>query len=187
MLWILIWNIKLQYSTRSLKHAIQPVLLLGADHNLSLVPNSIAARFNQTITTHSTGDMLFMRKLAPIDYRPTNAHFRNSSYHLSQPFANDTTVSTLDRPSPSSQGKRLSNQVQAESTGDVKVPSESDETSHTVPPQGRDFSGLARGVPVSCETLKKQGILDRDGSPTRKWIASERLCRRLSEKDVRSV
>jgi hypothetical protein len=64
--------------------------------------------------------------------------------------------------------------VAATELADRELKPDHDKLSLTSTPQGRNFSGLAKYAPVSYETLRERGSLDKDGSPTRKYITRKR-------------
>jgi hypothetical protein len=79
----------------------------------------------------------FMKKLAPLGHRPTNANLK--------PRGSTTAYQTL---SPFSKEEQAQHQA-------------------------RHFSQLAQEAPVSFDTLQENGVLNKHGSPTKKWRSLE--------------
>jgi hypothetical protein len=110
------------------------------------------------------GPTRFMTNLAPSGHVPTNARLNISSFHLARGLASSTQ-------SPSEHALPISDipvdgPVSTNTLIDKNCKTASKDMSVTLPPQGRNFSGLARAAPVSYETLRQRGMLDKNGSPT---------------------
>jgi hypothetical protein len=154
------------------------IVLVYSSHRLS---KRVAAKTyspaNVDIDDQPVNDAPIMKKLAPPGHRPTNAKLNMPPCHVARGFAEPTSLSPPDRPSPVAnlpQNRTPSGEVAAGMV-DREFRSEEDELPPTIPPQGRNVSGLAKDASVSNGTLRERGFMDEGGSPTRKYAARKWL------------
>jgi hypothetical protein len=172
MLCSLFWLIVLEYSSRRSKR-MAPEPSSAADVELHDPP---------------ADEMSIMKRLAPAGHRPTNAQLNTSPFHLARGFAKRKSIATSSLfASPVRDNNNPSGVAAAELT-DRELKPDHDKLSLTSTPQGRNFSGLAKYAPVSYETLRERGSLDKDGSPTRKYVTRKRrdeLMGRVRNKQIK--
>ena len=145
----LAWSIFQAHSVRKASR-ITPLLPTGAKANVAEQAQSVNVRSAPTILQpdhavrtplHAGNSMV--HSLAPADRVPTHANL-------------DGSLSSLARPLGS-----------ADSTGRISTPRY--QTPFGIPTHSRNYSSLARTAPVSYETLQDTGMLNWDGTPTKKW------------------
>lgn len=178
-----IWLICLDYAVRRSSRLVALAASAhGAEAQIDAVASEMvhtpaSAQHDNAVPTPSTGDTPFMKKLAPPGHRPTNARLDISPFHLARNLGRPPifSTSTSSSPPPPPQGRDFDSSGLIKATappmdrdcspgvGDNRFPRSS-------PPfQGPNFSALKENSPVSYETLRERGLLDKDGSPTRKF------------------
>jgi hypothetical protein len=140
---------------------------------ISLVFSSRRSAVRKLDDSSIPGPTNIMKNLAPPGHRPTNAKLDISPFHLARGLASPTKSSS-DQPLPDSDipvdGRPFTNPFVGKKSILVHQ-----SLPVTLPPQGRNFSGLAKAAPVSYETMRQRGMLDAFGSPTEKYARQKRL------------
>jgi hypothetical protein len=119
------------------------------------------------------GPTKIMKNLAPPGHRPMNAQLIISPFHLARGLASSTNSSS-ERGLPvfdiSVDGRTTTNP-----SFDKKITPASKDLPVILPPQGHNFSGLARVASISYEMLRSRGMLNKNESPTQKYAGEKRL------------
>jgi hypothetical protein len=116
-----------------------------------------------------------MQKLAPSGHRPTNAHLDISPFHFARDFADPADISPPTYPILSQIDKRSGLTGDTYPAGYWKSTLEDDKALLSLQFQGRNFARLAKDSPISYETLKEQGMLNKDRMPTKKYRLQQLL------------
>jgi hypothetical protein len=118
-----------------------------------------------------------MKNLAPPGHRPINAQLEISPFHIKKSFAISTDLSNPYPTLPISDipVDGHPSTLMAHDLAEKKFTPAPKDLTLTLPPQGRNFAGLAKNTPFSYETLRQRGMLDQNGSPTHKYAAKKRL------------
>jgi hypothetical protein len=124
-----------------------------------------------------------IKNLAPPGHRPTNAQLDISPFHIKISFATSTDLSNPYPTLPISDipVDGHPSTLTAHDLAEKKFTLAPKDLALTLPPQGRNFAGLAKNAPFSYETLRQRGMLDKDGSPTHKYASKKRLEELMSE------
>ncbi|KAH6013299.1 hypothetical protein HBI84_015250 [Parastagonospora nodorum] len=153
----LVWLIFLEYSLRnSSKLAALAASARRAEADAEVDTDDHIAHDDNTSSPSSTGDMPIMKKLAPPGHLPTNAQLNISPFQLSRNLADPPTLAYPTLPKFN------------ETPEDYDFCANDDEASPSSQPQGRNFTRIATEAPTSFGSLRERGMLDRDGTPTRK-------------------
>jgi hypothetical protein len=124
-----------------------------------------------------------MKNLAPPGHRPTNAQLDISPFQIKKSFATSTDLSN---PYPMLAISDIPvdghpSTLRAHDLAEKEFTPAPKDLAPTLPPQGRNFAGLAKNTLFSYETLRQRGMLDKDGSPTHKYASKKRLEELMSE------
>jgi hypothetical protein len=124
-----------------------------------------------------------MKNLAPPGHRPTNAQLDISPFHIKKSFATSTDLSNPYPTLPISDipVDGHPSTLMAHDLAEKEFTPAPKDLALTLPPQGRNFAGLAKNAPFSYGTLRQLGMLDKDGSPTHKYASKKRLEELMSE------
>jgi hypothetical protein len=123
--------------------------------------------------TSTSGPTKIMRNFAPPGHRPTEARLNISSFHLAGGLAS-STESSSEHALPISDIS-VDGPISTNALIEKNCTTAPKDMPVTLPPQGRNFSGLARAAPISYETLRQREMLDKNGSPTQKYAREKRL------------
>lgn len=153
----LIWLIFLEYSLReSSRVAALEASAREAEAKVD-TEDDIWSPDDKTSSPSSTGDTPVMKKLAPRGHQPTNAQLNMSPFHLTRNLADPAPLAYPTLPD------------WTETPEDYEFCADEDEAPPSSQPQGRNFSRLATEAPTSFESLRERGMVDRDGTPTKKY------------------
>ncbi|KAF1844908.1 uncharacterized protein K460DRAFT_405186 [Cucurbitaria berberidis CBS 394.84] len=151
----LIWLISLEYSAQA-ENPVASSVSTEATHDnvhgpgeIQEQPAPVTLPSDDIARTPSPVRASIMRSFARPDHRPTNAHLEISPFRTARPLGDP------DR------------------TGRITTPGY--QTPFGKPTHSQDFSSLAEKAPVSYKTLKENGMLHPDGTPTKKWTVSRRM------------
>lgn len=167
----LIWLIFLDYSLRkSSKAAAIEASAREAEAKVN-TEDDIWPLYDRTFSPSSTGDTPIMKRLAPRGHEPTNAQVNISPFHLSRNLADPPTLAYPTLPGWN------------ETPEDYDFCADDDGAPPFSQPQGRNFARLATEAPTSFESLRERGMVNRDGTSTKKY----RLHQLLEEDGVYTI